>query len=72
MHILYIWAYWANNQHAVEHKKAAKVWVKNYNKKCGKDIDEHYLNFVMLSLNAIIVNTITGLIFGFKGMLDSK
>ncbi len=31
MHALYIWAYWANNQAAVRHKKAAKVWVQNYN-----------------------------------------
>ena len=31
MHVLYIWAYWANNQAAVRHKKAAKVWVQNYN-----------------------------------------
>lgn len=72
MHVLYIWAYWANNQHAIEHKKAAKVWVKNYNHKCGKDIDEHYLNLVMLNLNAILVNVITGLILGFNHMLTSK
>jgi hypothetical protein len=31
MHLLYIWAYWANHRKAHEHKKAAKIWVKNYN-----------------------------------------
>lgn len=31
MHVLYICAYWANNQAAVRQKKAAKVWVQNYN-----------------------------------------
>lgn len=72
MHLLYVWAYWANNQHAAEHKQAAKIWVKNYNQKCGKDIDEHYLNLVMLNLNAILVNVITGLLFGFNGNLNCK
>jgi len=72
MHILYIWAYWANNQNTFKNKIAAKIWVKNYNTKCGKHIDEHYLNFIMLNLNAILVNVITGLILGFKDMLGSK
>lgn len=72
MHGLYAWAYMANNRKAQEHKKAAKIWVKNYNSKCGKDIDEHYLNSVMLFLNAVLVNILTGLCFGFKNILKVK
>jgi hypothetical protein len=72
MHLLYIWAFWANNIKTVEQKKTSKIWVKNYNQKCGKDIDQYYLNFVMLILNSMLVNVITGLIFGFKNMLGSK
>lgn len=66
---MYICAYFVNDYKSKHHQKAAKVWVKNYNEKCGKDIDEHYLNFVMLNLNAVLTNVITGLILGFEGNL---
>jgi hypothetical protein len=52
-----------------QNKKHAQLWLKNYNKKCGKDIDEEYLNNVMLTLNAFLTNFITGMIFGSKKML---
>ena len=48
-----------------------ETWLFNIHKKCFKDMNEVKLNQLMLTLNALILNLLTGLGLGYEQMVKA-
>lgn len=68
MHLLTLAGYWMNEWKQKSHRQEARVWMANYKEKCGKTIDEQYLNLMMAALSSVVTSTCAGLIFGMRSL----
>ena len=68
-YLLSLWAYYSNQGQIEAHQEDAGVWMRNFNQKCNRDIDEHYLNHMMLVLNCANVSNLSASLLGFRSMI---